>query len=133
MDAEPRMEPQHFRPKRWIRLLQIGIGSLVLMMGASALTADDGSIPMGIAAILVGTFTLGQGIYSEVVATEDNIQVRRNAWKAKILAWEEIDYCEPGNPLAVRTTEGKLVRMVPLLEEAEELRSMIDDTVGPPP
>ena len=38
-----------------------------------------------------------------------------------------------GNPMAIRLVNGKILRLVPLLEDAEELRSMIDDTVGPPP
>lgn len=133
MHANTPMEPQHFRPKRWVRLIQIATGSVVLLMGASALGATNGSIPIGAAAIFVGMFTLGQGIYSEVIATEDDIRVKRNIWKPVVTAWEDVDFCMPGNPMAVRLVSGKVLRMVPLLAEAEELRSMIDDTVGPPP
>ena len=127
------MEPQHFRPKRWVRWLQIISGTLVFMMGMSAFGAQNGNVLIGVAAVVVGMFTLGQGLYSAVIATEDEVFVRRNIWPAKGTAWEEIDYCMPGNPMAIRLVNGKILRLVPLLEEAEELRSMIDDTVGPPP
>lgn len=133
MVDDTRMEPQHFRPKRWIRILQIASGSFVVLMGASAFGGAGGNILIGIAAVAVGTFTLGQGLYSEVVATEDDLRVRRNIWRPTIAAWEEIDYCMPGNPLAVRLVNGKVLRLIPLLDDPDELRSMIDDTVGPPP
>jgi len=128
-----RMEPQHFKPKRWVRLMQTVSGGFVIMMGASAVGANSGSIPIGIAALLVGTFTLGQGLYSEVIATEDDLRVRRNIWKPVITAWEDIDFCMPGNPLACRLIAGKTLRLIPLLHEPHELRALIDDTVGPPP
>ena len=127
------MEPQHFKPKRWVRLMQTVSGALVIMMGASAVGANSGSIPIGIAALLVGTFTLGQGLYSEVIATEDDLRVRRNIWKPVVTPWEDIDFCMPGSPLACRLVAGKTLRLVPLLNEPHELRAMIDDTVGPPP
>ena len=113
--------------------MQTVSGGLVIMMGASAVGAQNGNLAIGIAALLVGTFTLGQGLYSEVIATEDGLRVRRNIWKPVITAWEDIDYCLPGNPMACRLMTGKTLRLVPLLEEPHELRAMIDDTVGEPP
>jgi hypothetical protein len=126
-----RMEPQHFKPKRWARFLQTASGALVIIMGASALQAS--SIPIGLAAIVIGMFTLGQGMYAEVTVTEDDLRVRRNMWKAVVTPWEEIDYCMRGNPIAVRLMTGKVLRLLPLIDDVNELRSMIDDTVGPPP
>ena len=126
------MEPQYFRPKRWVRILQTAIGAIVVMMGSNALFSPSGAV-IGVAALAIGLFTLGQGVYAAVIATEDNLQIRRNIWKPVVTPWEEVDYCMPGNPLAIRLLSGKVVRMVPLLDDSAELRSMIDDTVGPPP
>jgi len=126
------MEPQYFRPKRWVRVLQTASGALVLAMGSTTLINGTG-LAIGIAALLIGAFTLGQGVYSAVVATEDDIQIRRNFWKPRVTTWEEIDFCMPGSPLAIRLISGKVLRLIPMLEDSTELRSMIDDTVGPPP
>ena len=46
------MEPQHFRPKRWVRWLQIISGTLVFMMGMSAFGAQNGNVLIGVAAVV---------------------------------------------------------------------------------
>ena len=131
--ASDGMEPQRFRPKRWVRFLQTGTGALVVFMGASSFSAPDGSALVGVLAFAIGLFTLGQGTFAEVVATEDDLRVRRNIWRPVLIPWETVDFALKGNPLALRLVSGKTVRLIPLLEDAQELRDMIDDTVGPPP
>lgn len=132
MDHTP-MEPQLFRLKRWFRILQITSSFLLILFGSTNLFAGSWYVFLGIVFVGFGFYTLGQAMYAGVVATEEGLNVRLNASKPKFYAWEDIDYATPGSPLMLRLMDGKIGRLPPYLDDSDELRWMIDDTVGGPP
>ena len=129
-DHEP-MEPQYFRLKRWIRIIQMVSGSLVIAVGSANIVG--GAWPIGVLFLLFGVYAIGQVVFAVVIATEEGLHVRFNIPKAKFHAWEDIAYAPDTRVLMIRKTDDTMVHVPPYLEDLGELRSMIDDTVGPPP
>ncbi|MCP3933967.1 MAG: hypothetical protein GY708_01195 [Actinomycetia bacterium] len=132
MDKIP-MEPQHFGLKRWFKTLQLTSSVLLIVFGTSNLFVGGWSVFLGVLFLAFGMYTLGQAMYAGVVATEEGLNVRLNMPKPRFYAWEDIDYASPGAPLTLRLLDGKLGRIPPYLNDADELRWMIDDTVGSAP
>ena len=126
------METQHFRSKRWIRMIQVTGGTFAIMIGILNLASEVRSV-FGLVAIGLGVWTLGQGFYSEIAYDDDNLYIRRNFWKPKVIPWDDIDYAMPSDPLVIKKLDGHMVRLLPFIEDSQELRDVIDDTVGPPP
>ena len=88
-DHEP-MEPQYFRLKRWIRIIQMVSGSLVIAVGSANIVG--GAWPIGVLFLLFGVYAIGQVVFAVVIATEEGLHVRFNIPKAKFHAWEDIAY-----------------------------------------
>jgi hypothetical protein len=132
MSETEAMEPQHFRLKRWIRTVQTVSGIMVIGLGVSNLLGPGNPI-VGVFFVAFGMYALGQVVFAGVVATEEGLSVRYNIPKAKFHAWEDIEYAPASRVLMLRLKDGQMTRIPPYLEEMEELRWMIDDTVGSPP
>lgn len=125
------MEPQYFRLKRWIRVIQMVSGGLVIAVGVS--NFFGGNPLIGVLFLLFGLYAIGQVFFAVVTATEEGLHVRFNIPKAKFHAWEDIDYAPDARVLMIKLKDGSMARVPPYLEELGELRAMIDDTVGAPP
>jgi len=126
------MEPQRFGLKKWLRTVQTLSGGMVIGLGV--LNIAGGANPIiGAFFIFFGLFALGQVAFAGVVAFEEGLQVRYNIPKAKFFAWEDIEFAPASGVLMLRLTSGQMVRIPPYLGNSAELRSMINDTVGPPP
>jgi hypothetical protein len=132
METTP-MEPQHFALKRWVKTLQLSSSVMLLVFGSVNISQGGSNTLLGIAFIAFGLYSLAQSMFAGVVATEEGLYVRYDIRKPKFHPWENINYATSGRPMMLRLHEGKVGRIPPYIDDMDELRSMVDDTVGPPP